>query len=178
MGTHRLAVPAGGTVFPWRSWGAGGSLRPRNRLCFGAPHHGACGTLGTGLARQALSPWLLLPLQASLGTKRRGFRLGWGGAGLGITPGTDRHGDRHRGQAQGTGRVNVLGGQMQGWLGGADAGRVCRPSLLRPCILTPTPTPTRESVAADAPCSRCPLRAGQGRGAEGSVSSRSLPGPG
>lgn len=106
MGTHRLAVPAGGTVFPWRSWGAGGSLRPRNRLCFGAPHHGACGTLGTGLARQALSPWLLLPLQASLGTKRRGFRLGWGGGPLGsgshrAQTGTGTGtGDRHRGQAE------------------------------------------------------------------------------
>lgn len=41
--THRLAVPSGGAILPWRAWG---SLRPRDKSCIGAGHQRACGVLG------------------------------------------------------------------------------------------------------------------------------------
>lgn len=41
--THRLAVPSGGAILPWRAWG---SLRPRDKSCIGAGHQQACGVLG------------------------------------------------------------------------------------------------------------------------------------
>lgn len=56
--THRLTVPSRGAILSWRPWGSRGSLWPGNRLCTGALHHWACGTLrgveGTGWGHTSL----------------------------------------------------------------------------------------------------------------------------
>lgn len=107
--THGLAIPSGGAVL---TRGPRGSLRPGNGLCVGALHSRACGTLGTDRAGGTLSAWFsFLPLQALLGTKRRGYRLGrghthspasWAG------PGITQHGGAQTRQAQGTGKGTCL----------------------------------------------------------------------
>lgn len=75
-GTHRLTIPSRGAVLPRGSRGPRGSLWSRNRLCFVAVYSWACRTLGADGAGGSLSTGLsLLPLQALLRTKSRGYRL-------------------------------------------------------------------------------------------------------
>lgn len=76
-GTHGLTIPSRGAVLPRGSRGPRGSLWSGNRLSLVALYGWACRTLGADGAGGALSAGLsLLPLQASLRTKRRGYRLG------------------------------------------------------------------------------------------------------
>ena len=152
--THGLAVPSGGAILPW---GPRGSLRPGNGLCIGALHGRACGTLGTDGAGGALSAWFsFLALQASLGTKRRGYRLGrghtrspasWAGPGITQRGGADKTGAGDRQgdvpvDAHGAGVVvPATGGGLPGvpctrpvlWLGSG-------PSRGHPVPLAPTGT--------------------------------------
>lgn len=127
--THGLAIPSRGAIL---TRGPRGSLRPGNGLCVGALHSRACGTLGTDRAGGTLSAWFsFLPLQALLGTKRRGYRLGrghtrspasWAGPGITQQGGTDKTG---AGDRQGNMLVDAHGAGM--WC--QDARRPLHPPL-------------------------------------------------
>lgn len=167
-GTHRLTVPSRGAVLPRGSRGPRGSLWSRNRLCLMAVYGWACRTLGADGARGALSARLsLLPLQASLRTKSKGYRLGR--EVHTHSPASLAWPRSHRGHRQARGRAEwpCLRTHMGGCHGGAVTSSPSPPT----CSDWGPPQPRMPSTARDPECG---YRKGH-RGQAGAKSSTRVP---